>query len=327
VGMKKSFVLCLTVILIMSVFFSLVQAKTVIRIGSAFQSAHISVQAAEKFKEIVESSGEDIEVQIFANGSLGNEDDLYDQVATGAIEMEAGASDILKAYAYKYYFTEIPYVMEGFDHFMNIWNSEMGTDARNMVLKNGHQEILGVIYRGMRHMTSNRPIYNTNDLAGLRLRLPPDPCWVTVWSGLGAKTVTVDLPELFTSLQTGVADASEGEAQQIFSFKLYEVQDYLILTSHKFAWGLLSINHKFLESLTPNQQKLIREAGRQSCEWATREAIDKEESLIETLKKKGMKVIIPDNEDFRTKAAPIIERLFKEEWPNVTQEEVESYAK
>jgi len=325
--MKKYLILLLVAFLMVIVSVSLVQAKTVIRLASSFEPGHILVQNAEKFKELVEASGQDIEVQLFPGGSMGSEEELYEQVAIGAIEMQAGGIISVQMFAPEYYFIDVPYVMKDFDHFMNIWNGELGSTIREIIRTKGGQETLAIIYKGMRQMTANKPIMNTKDLTGLKLRLPQIPSWVAVWKGLGAKPVPIALPELFTSLQTGVADASEGEPSQILSFKLYEVQDYLILTNHKMEVGDLTINVKFLESLTPAQQQVIRDSAIQSSEWATKKNMAEEEGLIKLLGEKGMKIIVADAEEFKVKAKPIVEELFKSNWPNITWEEVLTYAK
>jgi tripartite ATP-independent transporter DctP family solute receptor len=325
--MKKYFVLLLVVLFIMSVSASVVQAKTLIRLASSFEPGHIIVQNMEKFKELVEASGQGIEVQLFPGGSMGSEEELYNQVAIGAIEMQAGGIISVQMYAPEYYFMDVPYVMKDFNHFMNIWNGKLGLTTRELIRTKGGQETLAIIYKGMRQMTSKKPIYNTADLTNLKLRLPQIPSWVAVWKGLGAKPVPIALPELFTSLQTGIADASEGEPSQILSFKLYEVQNHLILTYHKMEVGDLTINLKFLESLTPAQQKAIRDAAIQSSDWATKKNMAEEEGLIKILEEKGMKIITPDAEDFRVKARPIIEELFKDNWPVTTWAEVLTYAK
>lgn len=60
-----------------------------------------------------------------------------------------------------------------------------------------------------RNMTSDRPINDVSDLKGVKLRMNSNQVWNDVWNGLGATCVSIALNELYTSMQTGVANASE----------------------------------------------------------------------------------------------------------------------
>ncbi|MGQ9473585.1 MAG: TRAP transporter substrate-binding protein [Candidatus Caldatribacteriaceae bacterium] len=116
---------------------------------------------------------------------------------------------------------------------------------------------LGILYRGLRHFTTNKPVRVPENLKGVKLRLPQLPTWVKVWEAIGASTVPIALTELFIALQTGVADASEGDVTQILSFRLCEVQKYLMLTGHLVQTGGLTINKPFFDKLKKEYQDII----------------------------------------------------------------------
>ena len=89
--------------------------KTTIRIGSPFKSG-IVVEAAEKFKELVEKgSGGRIEVKIDAGTK--SEIDINKMNRNGEIEMQSNGTAFLEYYAPPYYFFTGPYVMKDFDHY------------------------------------------------------------------------------------------------------------------------------------------------------------------------------------------------------------------
>jgi tripartite ATP-independent transporter DctP family solute receptor len=301
-------------------------AEVVIRLGSAFEPTHILCQAAQKFKELVEErSNGAIEVQLFLGGVMGSEEECTEAVSIGALEMQAGGGLPIKTFAPQYYFFDSPYVMKDWEHFKRVWASPLGDKMREELIKNGNTMYLGVVYRGVRHLTANKPVYTPEDLKGIKLRLPQLPTWVKVWEAIGASTVPIALTELFTALQTGVADASEGDVTQILSFKLYEVQKYLMLTGHLVQTGALTMNKPFFDKLKKEYQDIILQAGREATEWASNIILEKEEELIKELEAKGMQIIQPDKEAFRQKAKPAVEELFKTEWTVTTWEEVLSY--
>ena len=302
-------------------------AKVTVRLASAFEPTHILAQAATKFQELVnEKSNGEIAVQLFLGGVMGSEEECTESVSIGAVDMQAGGGLPIKTFAPKYYFLDSPYVIKDWDHYQRVFlNSPIGQAARDLIEKNGNTLYLGVVYRGVRQFTSNKPIKTPADIQGLKLRLPQLPTWIAVWKAVGALPVPVALTELFSALQTGVADASEGDVSQIHSFHLDEVQSYLSLTGHLVQTGALTINKSFLESLSPAHQEIIRAAGMEASKWASEKIITGEKDLIDDLVKKGMKVVQPDAEAFRKMAKPAVEELFKTEWPVTTWEEVLSY--
>ncbi len=134
--------------------------KTTIRIESPFKSG-IVVEAAEKFKELVEKgSGGRIEVKIDAGTK--SEIDINKMNRNGEIEMQSNGTAFLEYYAPPYYFFTGPYVMKDFDHYMRAWNGKLGQQARAQLEKND-LKYLATIYRGLRQTTAKKPLYTPAD--------------------------------------------------------------------------------------------------------------------------------------------------------------------
>ena len=326
---KKIKVMFLVMVMVLSLFtiFSVGSyAETIIKCASAFEPGHIVCKAAVHFKELVESrSNGEIKVELFLGGVMGSEEEVTESVSIGGVEMQAGGGLPVKTYAPEYYFVDSPYVMRDWNHWMAVWNGKIGQELRDIIAKKGNTIYLGPVYRGLRNFTSNKPIYTPEDVKGLKLRLPNLPTWVAVWKAVGALPVPVALTELFSALQQGVADASEGDLVQIQSFHLDEVQKYVSLTGHLVQTGALTMNKKFFDQLSKENQKIIAEAGKEASERGTQQILEGETQILVDLQKKGMIVAIADQKAFFEKAKPAVEKLFETEWPVTTWEEVLSY--
>lgn len=316
--------LCSVIFIFCLVFTMAVQAaesKTTIRLASPFEVGHILVDAGEKFKELVEKeSGGEIEVQV--QPALGSEEEVNDWCSEGKVEMQATGGRPLEVSASQYFFFNAPYVMKDFDHFMRVWESPLGIKARELVEENGNMIYLGIVYRGLRQTTSNKPIYTPEDVYMLKLRLPTVKTWIAVWEEIGADPVPIPLPDLYNSLKEGTADASEGDLPQIVSFKLNEVQSHLTITNHLVQTGGILINKSFFESLSEDHQELIIKTVKEATNWANEKIKKGETGMLIDLQKKGMQVVIPDADAFREKGKPAVEELFRTEWPVTTWEEV-----
>jgi len=295
--------------------------KTVIRIGSPFKPGHILVDAAQKFKELVETrSGGRIAVTIDAGTK--SEEEINKLNSAGGLEMQSNGTMFLQSYAPPYYFFTGPYVMKDFDHYMRVWNGKLGQQAQAEMEKNGNLKYLGTIYRGQRQTTAKKPLYTPADAYNMRLRLPNVPSWMVVWKAIGADPIAVPLPELYAALKSGKADSSEGDLPQISSFKLDEVQTHLIMTNHLVQTGGMLINKPFLDRLSKADQNLVVQAGKEACDWANDRMKTGESAYLLDLQRKGMQVVIPDADSFRAKAKPAVDELFKTQWSVTTWAEV-----
>ncbi len=296
-----------------------ISAEKTIRIGSPFKSG-IVVEAAEKFKELVEKgSGGRIEVNIDAGAKA--EIDINKLNRAGELEMQSNGTNFLELYAPPYYFFTGPYVMKDFDHYMRAWNGKLGQAAQAQLEKND-LKYLATIYRGLRQTTAKKPLYTPADAYNMKLRLPPIPSWMAVWKAIGADPVGVPLPELYSSLKTGKAEGSEGDLPQIQSFKLDEVQSHLIITNHLVQTAGLLIYKPFFDKLSKPDQDLIVKAGREAEEWANNKIKTGEAAILVDLQRKGMQVVIPDGGSFRAKAKDAVDDLFKTQWSVTTWAEV-----
>ncbi|WP_237560612.1 TRAP transporter substrate-binding protein [Halostella litorea] len=286
-------------------------------IASTFEPGHILVQAAETFKEEIESESDgDVSVEISPGGSYGSEDEIGEVVAQGGVEAHSAGSFPYFQFAPEYWFFGCPFVLSGYDQLLSVLESDEMQEAHDALVENGDQRPIGQqIYRGARNFTSNTPIQGPSDVDGLNLRLPELDPWVAIWEEVGASPTPVALDELYSALEQGTADASEGGAEQISSFNLYEVQSHLSLTEHLIANGNIYINDTFYQGLDETYQDMIMEVGQSATSSAAEQSQSREEELIQGLADEGMEIVEDvDVEAFQEQAAPAVEQLFENTW-------------
>jgi TRAP-type transport system periplasmic protein len=297
------------------------KAKTVLTVATPFKDGHILTEAAERFKVLVETRSKD-KIRVDIQAGIDSEEDVNLKTAKGEIDIQITGGEPLEVYSPQYFFFNAPYVIKDYDHFLRVWNGELGDEAKALIKKNGNMISLSTAFRGMRQTTSNKPITGPADIQGLKLRLPVVPDWIAIWEEVGAKPVPVPLPELYQSLKDGRAEASEGDLPQIDSFKLSEVQSHLTITNHLVAVGWATINADTYKKLKKKDRKLVEKAMKEATDWATAKTISDESNLIEKLKGLGMTVGTPDADAIREKAKPAVEKLFQTQWPVTTWAEV-----
>ena len=297
------------------------QENVVLRAASPFKPGHILVDAAEKFKSIIEEETKG-RITVLLIAGAATEEDVNTQCSRGVVDIQLTGGRPVEVFAPQYFFFNAPYVIKDYPHFLRVWNGPLGKKAKDQVLANGNMMDMGTVSRGLRQTTSNKPITGPGDLIGLKLRLPVVETWIAVWKSLGVEAVPVPLTELYAALKSGKAEASEGDLPQLVSFKLAEVQSQLSITNHLVAIGWVMINTESHGRLSSSDQKRVMSAMKKACDWATEKTNANEGELVKQLQSAGMKVTTPDAAAIREKAKPAIESLFKTAWPVTTWAEV-----
>lgn len=290
-------------------------------LASPFAKGTILNDAAEHFKASVEKESRG-RFTVSIKHAAGSEQQVNEMCSQGSAQMQVNGGSPLEVFAPQYFFFNAPYVIADFPHYMRVWNGPLGEKAKDLVDKKGSMTYLGIIYRGLRQMTSVKQVYTPSEVKSLKLRLPVIKTWIAVWKELGADPVPVPISDLYSSLKSGKAESSEGDLPQISVYKLNEVQQYLIMTNHLVQTGGILINGKFFARLSASDKKMIQKAAAEASAWANDYIMNNEAKIIVDLQKKGMKVVIPDASAIREKAKPAVEELFKTEWPVTTWKEV-----
>lgn len=288
-----------------------------ITLGSTENPENIQVRTAQRFADNIEQESDgSISVDVVAGGSYGSVEEIADLVSQNVIEMSVGGFLPIDRYASEYYFVDSPFVIEDYNHLTNLVDSDRFQPALDQLQERGNQTIIGdPIYRGYRHFTSNTPVRTPEDAEGIDLRLPQLDTWIAVWEEIGASPTPVALDELYSALQQGVADASEGDIQQVNSQSLFEVQSHLSLTGHLLSAGVVMVNYDFFSGLDQTHQETIREVAKEATQWGAEEAQDTESELIDEVSDQGMEIIEDvDQEAFREAGRPAVEELFSEQW-------------
>lgn len=111
------------------------------------------------------------------------------------------------------------------------------------------------------------------------------------WEKVGAGPTAMPLNEVYTSLQTGVIDGIDIDLDALVTEKYYEVAKYLTLTNQMTFPTVIVMSKAVYDSLTPEDQEIIRTAMKNAVDWGVQEAIRREESNLQALKDAGIEVL------------------------------------
>ena len=109
--------------------------------------------------------------------------------------------------------------------------------------------MLGLGSQGLRHMYGKKPVEKVADLKGVKMRVQATVTEDETFPAYGAQVVHMPFGEVYTSLQTGVADMAENGINNYLINKHYEPAPVLSLTEHEANNAALFVSDKVWSSL------------------------------------------------------------------------------
>jgi tripartite ATP-independent transporter DctP family solute receptor len=89
---------------------------------------------------------------------------------------------------------------------------------------------------GMRQVTTvARPVKTPDDLAGVKIRVPPGQMIFDTFQAFGAEPVTTSANLIYDSLKSGKVGAQENPLAILENFRIYEVVKYVSVTNHMWS--------------------------------------------------------------------------------------------
>ena len=279
----------------------------------------------ERFKQTVEEkTGGQIQVHLFPGASLGTEMENLEQVKIGEVQMSIFGDNLTSQLAPELDPTVVPFIYPSAQEVFDTWNGPLGEMIRQALEERGNQILVGLQERGARKLTANVMVQSPTDLKNIKLRIPEIASWVTVWQGLGAMPTPVAWSETYSALQTKVVDAQENPLENIYVAKIYEVQEYTILTDHLYNVFHWTINKDFFNSLSGEYQTIILEAAEEACRWGDTQLAAREAEVRAELEAEGHTFVEVDRQLFIDAARPYVEEVAKT-WDQAARDEIAKF--
>ena len=291
--------------------FGLAQAQTkTIKFANQNAKGHPVILGMEKFAEIVEkNSGGKLKVNVFPGGALGSDQANVSALQGGTLEMAAMNSGIFASLVKDFAIYDFPFLFGNPKEADAVVDGPFGKSLHAKLQDKGLVG-LGYYELGFRHITnSKRPITKVEDIAGLKLRVIPNPINVDWVSALGANPTPLPFPELYAALEQKAVDGQENPVATIKGAKLFEVQKHITLTNHQYNPQSVVISKRFWDGLSPAEKKIVQDAVNESAQYQRTQSRAALMAGLEDLKKGGMQVSeLPPTEvaKLREKMKPVI---------------------
>ena len=275
------------------------------------------------FKEKIEEiSGGQITVELYGGGSLGTTSEVLEGMSYGVADLMVESIGTLSTFSPLANIDAMPYVYSGYDHFMSVWNSELGDEMKTTIGEAAGFKLLGATFRGPRIVSATKEMSTVDDFKGFKLRAPNLEIYLETWNWMGAAPTPIAVTETYTALQQGTVEGQENPMADSLNYAFDEVCKYWIKTNHVYSANVVIMDDDYFNSLPAEIQAMVEEAADYASQTISESQLDKEAAAEAELIEKGCTVIEVDQDAFAAHFDGFAEEKFPDlaDWVNRIKE-------
>jgi tripartite ATP-independent transporter DctP family solute receptor len=267
-------------------------APVTMRFGSDSPLGSAHTKSALVLKELVErgTSGR-VEVTIFPDGQLGSNGPMTNSVKAGTLDAVVTDVTYISTAVPEADVFNLPFLYANTAQVLRFANGPVGERMKPKINEAFGCEALGFATDGSRNLwNSKRPIRTPADIEGLKIGVQPSRIQRDTVLAFGGIPTVVAFNALYTALQTGLIDGSDKAFADMIELKFYQVTKYLTLTSHFSIVNVLIVSKKFMDKLSPEDQAVVRAAGKPAVDAQIEEILTGEKAALAFLQDKGIQI-------------------------------------
>lgn len=285
----------LTTVLIVLVSLALVFAAPAIakkwKAGGVAPANTLDDDTLKKWCDLVkEKTGAKIVVDGFPGEQLGPYRDMFDNVVRGT--QESGLLPLSPEFDKRLQAGYTIYLAQSWEEGRKVYSPDgwMFKLLEPVFLELGVKP-LGFYFMGMDGFGSTKgPVVMPEDIKTLNIKVRTwNPADRLFFQEMGGQTVDIAFSELFTSLQTGVADAQDNAPLITYTY-LRDVTKFYTDTNHLFEPLVLMVNLDLWKKQSPENQKAIQEAANEALAWGNAKAEQTAEEYLKKMQDEGIVV-------------------------------------
>jgi tripartite ATP-independent transporter DctP family solute receptor len=270
---------------------------------------------------VAERSGGRHQIKVFHSHQLGEEKETLEQTRVGAIDLNRTNVALIGTIVPAMNVLAMPFLFRSIEHQQKVLDGPIGNEILASFEPYG---FVGLAFydSGARSIyNSVRPIHSMADLRGLRVRVQQSEQMSEMIRALGAEPVELPYGQVLTGLTTKLIDGAENNWPSFVTTDHYKSAGYYTLTEHTMGPEVLVMSQKAWSSLSPEDQKIFREAALRSSRFMREKWRDLVERSRMQAEAAGVKIVTDiDRKPFeaamaglyaRAKADPAMAKLIE----------------
>jgi tripartite ATP-independent transporter DctP family solute receptor len=264
------------------------ETKIVFKLAELHGGDYPTSLANKEFARMVrERTNGRIQIEEYADGALGEEIDVIEQLQYGTIGFARVSIAPMAEFSDKLNALMMPYLYEDGVHMWKVLNSSLGAEMLQSVSAAG---MVGLAWydSGARSFYLKHRIDTLEELARLKIRVQTSSLMFAMGETLGAIPKTIPESQIYMAVQNGTIDGAENNILTYESFAQYEVCKYFILNEHTRIPDILVGSETALQNLDKTDMEIIKACAKETQEYERKLWEESESEARTNLEKKGV---------------------------------------
>lgn len=268
------------------------------------------MRACEAIKEKTNGA---VNIKVYPSNQLGDYTQVYEEVMKGTIDM--ATLTVPTQYDARLEMLTIPYLVTNYEEAKKVFaeGSHFYTQLE------GIQQSLGVhtlnIYLdGFMGIGATKPIENVMDFSNAHtqlLRVPAMDSYIWTAKAMGFNTTTIPYADLYSALQTGVADGWIGGSAYVNYTSFRDVLKYFADNRYIHELIVTVINADTFKGLPEEYQQIIADTFAEEAVVVADQREELDAQAMKDMKDMGIEIYVPSQEELDAMAAMFRETV----WP------------
>jgi len=247
---------------------------------------------ANYFKKIVEQRlpGK-VVIEVYPSSSLMNDQTSLEALAFGEIQMIAISLSKLDRLTQRFQIFDLPFLFADIGEVEVFQESSAG---RNLLTELDDRGIKGLQYwhNGTKQLSAGNPLRVPGDAKGLKFRIMDSDVLVAQFRAIGGNPQKMPYSEVYQALQMGAIDAQENTWSNIYSSKLFEVQEFITESNHGYIGYLVAVNTGFWRDLPDDVRSVLDQAMEETTAYVNSTALAVNEKARDEVLASGKNTVI-----------------------------------
>jgi tripartite ATP-independent transporter DctP family solute receptor len=262
---------------------------------------------------VTERTGGAHRIRVFHSRQLGEEKETIAQTRAGAVDIIRTNVAPLGSFVPEAAVLTLPFLFRSAAHLHSVLDGPIGEDILASFEAYG---FVGLTFydSGARSIyNAVRPVRTLEDMKGLRIRVQQSETAVEMMKLLGAEPVELPYGQVLTGLTTRLIDGAENNWPSYVTTDHYTAAHFYTLTEHTMGPEVVVMSSRAWQSLSGEEQRIFREAARESSKFMRKLWQDWEISSRQQALKAGAVIIADiDKQPFAAAVAGVYDQALQD---------------
>jgi C4-dicarboxylate-binding protein DctP len=190
-----------------------------------------------------------VDVQVFPNSQLYDDNQAIEALAAGFIEMAAPSTAKFVGSIPQLQLFDEPFLFNSTEAVHETIDGPIGDELKSKFSTQG-LKALAFWDNGFKEFSDNiRPLIKPEDYKGVKFRIMSSDILEAQMKQLDAVGLKLPFAEVYNALEQGVVDGQENTPSNIYSKKFHEVQKYMTISNHGYLGYVVVTSEQFWNKL------------------------------------------------------------------------------